>query len=241
MFDSMPSLRHFARCIGLAGEFSVTHDFFGLRSVPRLKALSIRQQMRRLAARHFHFNVILVGSDAFSSTDLDFVNRAVFETREVYSKAGVGVGRVQWFAITVSMAGGQEDVDSRDEAVELTNSWTVHNDGLDVFVVRDGWAEDGQSLNGLSDDGASCDKDAGKSMSGSVISLQSIFTGFVMAHEMGHDLGLDHIVELDIEEIDEATPSQLRNIMFPFTLFRGELNADQVATVLEHCLIQSPC
>jgi hypothetical protein len=238
----VPSLRDFAQCIGLAAKFSVLHDFFGLRSIPFAKEISLRQQMDRLRQSHFHFNVILVGSDAFTNGELDDVNRAVFDTREIYSKAGVGVGRVQWFAIPVSMAGGHDDISSDDEAVELTNSWTVHNNGLDVFVVRSGWTEDGESHAGLSDQGASCDKDAGKSMSGSVVSVNGVMSGITMAHEMGHDLGLEHIVDLDIDELDEATAEQIRNLMFPFAVTTiGELNPPQVVIILGHCLIQPPC
>ena len=238
----MASLRSYAQCIGLGAGFSVLHDFFGLRSVPTLKELSVRQQMDRLDHPHFHVNVILVGSDAFSGSELDDVNLAVFTTREIYAKAAVGVGRVEWFAIPVNMAGGHDDISSDDEAVELTNAWTVHNNGLDVFVIRGGWFDDGGTRNGLSDQLASCEKDAGKSMSGSVVSLDGIMTGLTMAHEIGHDLGLEHNVELDADELDEATDEQIKNLMFPFAIsLAGQLSPFQVAMILAHCLMRPPC
>jgi hypothetical protein len=117
----LPSLRSFAQCIGLGADFAVLRDFFGLRSIPLGIKLSLRQQMNRLKHSNFHLNVILFCSDAFSTSELDDVNRAVFETREIYAKAGVGVGRVRWFSIPVSLADGHEDIASNDEAEKLTN------------------------------------------------------------------------------------------------------------------------
>jgi hypothetical protein len=238
----MPSLRNFAQCIGLGDDFSVLHHFFGLRSIPFGRELSIRTQMERLQRSHFHFNVVLVGDDTFTTSEIDDVNRAIFDTREIYSKAGVGVGRVKWFAIPVSMADGHEDVSSDDEAEALTNSWTVHNNGLDVFVIRNGWSEDSEERTGLSDQGASCDKDAGSSMTGSVVSVGGILTGVTLAHEMGHDLGLYHIVDLDKDELDEATDEQIKNLMFPFAVTTtGQLHPWQVRIILQHCLIRPGC
>lgn len=238
----MASLRSYAQCIGLDQDFSLLHDFFGLLSVPVIKELSVRQQMARLDGRHFHVNVILVGSDAFTGSDLDDVNDAVIGTREIYGKVGVGVGRVRWFEIPVNMAQGHDDISSDDEAVELTNSWTVHNNGLDVFVVRQDWSEDGETHDGLSDQEASCDKDAGKSMSGSVVSLGGFMTALTLAHEIGHDLGLEHIVDLDLDELDEATPEQIENLMFPFGTPASRLIYPfQVAIILTHCRMRPGC
>jgi Metallo-peptidase family M12B Reprolysin-like len=231
-----------AQCIGVGGDISMLHDFFGLRSVPVAKELSLLEQIGRLKNSHFHFNVILVGTDAFSSGELDDVNRAVFDTRAIYAKAGIGVGRVRWFAIPVGMADGHDDIGSDDEAVELTNSWTVHNNGLDVFLIRDGWTEDESQRAGLSDQYASCDKDADKAMSGSVVAVGGFMTGLAMAHEMGHDLGLHHNVDLDLDELDEATDAQIKNLMFPFAISTAaQLTPSQVVLILQHCLIQPGC
>jgi hypothetical protein len=238
----MASLRHVAQCIGVGGDFSLLHHFFGMRSVPLATQVSLLQQIKHVQGSHFNFNVILVGHDALTPSELDDVNRAVFDTRKIYSKAGVGVGRVEWFEIPVSMAHGHGDIGSDDEAVELTNSWTVHNNGLDVFVIRDGWQEDDNQRSGLSDQYASCDKDAGKSMSGSVVSVSGIMSGVTMAHELGHDLGLFHITDLDADELDQATEAQIKNLMFPFALsLAAELTPGQVLVILQHCLIQPGC
>jgi hypothetical protein len=229
----MPSLRTVAQCIGVEGDISVVHDFFGLRSVPPGKQLFLKRQMERLELRHFHVNVILVGVDEFLPNELGTLNRAVFDAREIYAKFGIGVGRILWFGIPVSMAGGHGVISSNDEATALTNSWTVHNDGLDVFVVRDGWVEDGKNVEGVSNPNASCDKDARKSISGSVVSVKPdselLLAGVLLAHEMAHDLGLED----NLEE---------RNLMF-FKVFTTttELHPWQVAIMLGHCLMQPGC
>ena len=69
----MASLRALAQCIGITGNFSVLRDFHGfvrgrLPSDPTGAAveLSLRRQMQRLKGRHFHLNVIAVGSDQFT-------------------------------------------------------------------------------------------------------------------------------------------------------------------------------
>jgi len=244
----MASLREFAKCIGIAEDFSLVRHFFGHLKMPAHKSYSLCAQMKLLEAHHIHLNLTLVGNDAFSEDELDSVNTAVFEIRRIYSQVQLGVGRVLWFEIPVSMANGHEDVSSDDEAVELTNSWTNHNNGLDVFIVRNGWTDDGDARLGLSDQGASCDKDAGKSMSGSVISVDSLFTGVTLAHEVGHDLGLDHVNGLELDDVDEAdeldelTTDQLLNLMFPFPLtLSPKLTPAQGAIMKMHCLIQLGC
>jgi hypothetical protein len=229
----MPSLRKRAQCIGIPGDLSVVRDFFGLLSIPPRKELSLQRQIELLERRHFHVNLILVGDDQFLPDEFAALNLAVFDTRKIFAKAGIGVGRVLWFAIPVSMADGHEDISCGDEAEKLTNSWTVHNDGLDVFVVRDGWSEDGKSVEGASDQNASCDKDAGKAMSGSVVSVkdevEGLLAGVLLAHEIAHDLGLEHVLEE-------------KNLMFPmiFTL-TAELHPWQVLIMLRHCLMQPGC
>jgi Metallo-peptidase family M12B Reprolysin-like len=245
----MASLRSAAECIGLSANFSILHDFFGHRSIPLGKSYSLRDQLQRLEGKHIHVNVILVGSDAFTSSHFRYVDVAIFDTRRIYSAVGLGVGRVLWFEIPVSMAAGHDEIDSDSEACALTNSWTVHNNGLDVFVVRNAWTDGGESHDGISDQGASCDKDASESFSGSVVSLHGSSSGIVMAHELGHDLGLHHIDDLDLDDVDEAaevaelTVSQVSNLMFPApkVSLAEKLNSEQVATIMEHCLIQPGC
>ena len=138
-------------------------------------------------------NLIKVGVDHFAAADIGRMQDSVAITRWIYSQVGLNVGAVNHFQINSSQAGALEVVDSLAEAEELTDRWTVHNNALDVFVVRsmngaDGWS----AING------SCDKDSA-GMTGSVVSLNGSLpnSGNTFAHELGHYLGLSHIPDTD--------------------------------------------
>jgi hypothetical protein len=245
----MASVRKFANCLGLAPSFSLVRDFFGHRNMPRYgrvtlvgtsKSYSLRDQIALLQAHHIHLNLILVGQ--FNESELNDMDLAIFDIRRIYSQVSLGVGRVLRFVVP------DYDVTSDAEAMALTNSWTVHNNGLDVFIIRDGWTEDGETRSGHSHERASCNKDATKEFSGSVVALNGIWTGITLAHEVGHDLGLDHIDGLEMKDVDEAaelaelTAEQIRNLMFPTNDFGSyKLNLVQGAIMKTHCLVQLGC
>lgn len=239
----MASVRQVAQCIGLPGGVSLVHDFFGHRRMPSGRSYSLLNQIGLLKGPHLHLNIILVGSDQFTDGQRDLVDRAVFDIRKIYSQVNLGVGRVEWRFVPVSLANGHEDIDSNDEADELTNSWTVHNNGHDIFVVRSSWAEDGVTKDGVSPIDGSCDKD-GKSMTGTVVSLGAgVLTGVVMAHEVAHYLGLKHIDGLEADDVleGEFTGGQVANLMFPLITGLSTLTAGQGGIMKQHCLVQPGC
>lgn len=220
----MASLKAIASCIGVSGSFSVTRDFLGfIRGVPG--DVSILTQVRRLQGRHVHMNFIRVGSDQFTNADFDEMDAALQFTRDNYAQVDLGIGRVEHYFITTSEAGGAENINNDDEAEELTNDWTVPNSSLDIFFVL---TYAGSTI-GLSRVDGPCDKDA-KGMDGSVVAIEGSVntTGFVLAHEAGHYLGLSH-------------SSSSGNLMFGTVPNGGNLTSGQGSDIRDHCFAKSGC
>jgi len=157
----MGSLRDIAQCIGVTGNFSVLHDFYGYTAAPQ--DLSVLTQVRRLQRRHVHMNLIRVGIESFTAADELEIDGAVQFTRDSYAAVNLGVGHVTRWFITTADANGRDNIGSDGEAEDLTNEWTVDNHALDVFFVL---TYAGTTI-GLSRVDGPCDKDA-KGMDGSM-------------------------------------------------------------------------
>ncbi|MGH9875743.1 MAG: zinc-dependent metalloprotease family protein [Pyrinomonadaceae bacterium] len=220
----MASLRHFASCIGLSRNFSVLNDFYGYITGPP-KALSLLRQIRLLKGKHIHFNLIIVGLESFDDIDQAEIDNAVDATRDFYVQVDLGVGRVKRFIITTAQANGRDNIDNDSEAEDLTQEWTIDNDALDVFfVLTYAGLTTGRSavLGG-------CDKDS-KGMSGSVVAIDSPkrTTGFTLAHEVAHYLGVDHTEDED-------------NLMFFKVPNGGTLSDAQGFFMRQHCFVKAGC
>lgn len=220
----MASLRKAMTCIGLSGTVSVLHEFFGYTSRP--KDLSVLTQLRRIQGRHVHMNIIRVGIESFTTADEEEIDAAIQFTRDTYATVSLGVGRVERFQITTAEAKGRDNIGGDGEAEDLTNEWTVPNNALDVFFVL---TYAGATI-GLSRVDGPCDKDA-KGMDGSVVAIEGSgnATGFVLAHEVGHYLGLSH------------TNNVSGNLMFPSIPNGGALSAGQGTDMRDHCRVRNPC
>lgn len=202
------SLRTAAAKIGISGNFSVLRDFFG--HLTRPSGLSLKTQVDRLMSfRRVDMNMIRVGNEQFTFADLQEIDTAVRDTRETYAQVSLAVGRVLHWQISTADANGYDNIDSDDEAEDLTDDWTVQNDALDIFLVL---TYAGTTI-GLSAVDGPCDKDA-KGMDGSVVAIEgsATTTGFVLGHEAAHYLGLSHV--------NDAT-----NLMNPSVPNGGQLTA----------------
>lgn len=216
------SLRSAATKIGVTGNFSVIHDFFGHLTQPT--GLSVSTQVNRLTSfRHIDMNMIRVGSEQFTFADLQEIDSAVRDTRNTYAQVSLAVGRVLHWQITNAQANGYDNIDSDDEASDLTDDWTVHNDGLDIFMVL---TYAGSTI-GLSAVDGPCNKDA-KGMNGSVVAIEGSAntTGFVLGHEAGHYLGLSHV--------NDGT-----NLMNPTVPNGGLLTSSQGSNMRDHCFVKA--
>jgi hypothetical protein len=190
----MASLKQLAACIQLEGKFSVLRDFFGYVSAPPWnlansqnalpQSLSLATQMRRLQQRHFHLNLIRVGTGSNGSlptVDEQNLDCAVQLCRDIYARIGVGVGRVERWIIPLSDNTGYDVISDSCEAEDLVDEYTVHNNGIDVFFVPlflDGkagncpWKGDGVVVESRESD--------------------FLGTARTFAHELGHFFGLAH-------------------------------------------------
>jgi hypothetical protein len=220
----MDSVKAFANCIGVTGEFSVARHFFGFigQSVPEV---SVATQLARLKGRHVHMNFIQVGSDQFTNGDFEEIDEALQFTRDTYAQVSLGVGKIEHYVISTADADGADNIDNDDEAEELTNDWTVDNSALDIFWVL----TYATATIGLSRVDGPCDKDA-KGMDGSVVALEGSnnTTGFVLAHEAGHYLGLSHV-------------TGNTNLMFGTVPNGGGLTASQGSNMRDHCFTKAGC
>jgi hypothetical protein len=214
-----------AQCINLGKDsFRVVRDFFGYLMGPP-GTISLLTQVRRLQGRHVHMNFIRVGSDQYTNNDLSEIDQALAFTRDTYAQVNLGVGRIEHYVISTADANGAENINNDDEAEELTDDWTVPNDALDIFFVL---TYSGSTI-GLSRVDGPCDKDA-KGMDGSVVAIEGSpnTTGFVLAHEAGHYLGLSH-------------SSNSNNLMFGTVPNGGQLTSSQGSDMRDHCFVDPGC
>lgn len=197
------SVRDILDCVGvdISGETSVLFDGFGFirGRVPTdpdgsvTAEVSLLDHVRGMQGEHVNLNVIRVGFDARPAAnqddDLEKLDYAVYKTRNIYEQVNVGVGRVQHWFITAADADGADDLGSAGEADDLEDDWSVDNDGIDCFVVRNISA----SFVGRSPVGGNCDK-GGKDdgLTGGEINRGDDAIARTFAHEVGHFLTLSH-------------------------------------------------
>jgi len=226
----MASLKEIANCIGMPADFALVHDFYGYwTGAPG--PLSLKKQLALLQGSHIHLNLIKVGLGTNVNKEID---AALKFMRDTYATVGVGVGRILRFKLPEPEATIHGTIDSDDEATALTNEWTVHNDGLDVFlVVTIKGKAAGQTVTPTT-----CDKDDGKEPTGNIVAVGETFTisgltGLTLAHEIGHYLGLD-------TRFDGNHHPDSSNLMFP-TNNDGQLEPAQGLMMKLHCSIRPGC
>jgi hypothetical protein len=231
------SVRKIAACIGLTGSFSLKRDFFGYTStffgVP-----SVFGQLRLLQGPHIHLNLIKVGSELFNATDELYADFALAFMRSSYATVGIGVGRVEHYAIPIAQAEGHEQIDSDSEAETLISRFIVPNVGIDVFVVRS-YVGDGHA--GLSPVSGTCNKND-KGMKGCVVAPTENVLGF--GHEVGHYLGLEHSGRPD--NLMNPTPSENKLDSFQIADITDENGTHpeevpQGDIMKTHCAIRAGC
>lgn len=201
---TVASVRQAMTCMGLGGtgDLSVSREVLGFwrgtaptdpdTSAP--VAVSLAQAFDGLSRGHVNLNLIEVGLDTLSASDLaaadDKVDYAVHRTRQIYATRQLGLGRVQYFWVTAASSNGRDDLGSESEADSLSDEWSVGNDGVDMFIVRNISDTDFVGISPVPGDCDKGDKDDG--LIGGEIGRDPEGFSRTVAHELGHFLDLSH-------------------------------------------------
>jgi Metallo-peptidase family M12B Reprolysin-like len=259
----MESVRSIMNCIGVdtSGRVSLLFHLFGffrarVPSDPCSSAtaqVSLLDHVNSLKGRHVHLNIIRVGVDNFTDDEIDRIDSAIYRTRDIYRTVNLGVGRIEHYDVLASDANGHDDIGSEAEAEDLTQEWTIPNDGLDVFMVDNISDPD---FVGISNVDGPCDKNADEmnGVIGGEVNRTAEAVARTFPHEIGHYLGLEHN-HGDAPDCPDTT-AECDNLMaqtrcaIPPPLGTGCGNgvcqailliAAQGNTVRDHCSVQDGC
>ena len=253
------SLRDIAsRCLGINGPFSVNNDVYGyifretdgtmfgalqasdtLPGTSTARDRSLGTHLQTISGRATDLVLILVGhvddfSGTFSRDDATKVQYAVQIARDLYAQQALGIRRLNWQQIPEANVGGYADITNRAEAGNLTDDWSGPPGGIDVFLVQsigdaDGW----------SNQEGPCDKNSSDDLTGVVMEVSGSrrSTGILLAHEVGHYLGLGtgpastNLMGVDsngdgVDEINDNSTG---------------LTDAQGTTMRRHCTVNGPC
>lgn len=225
----MVSIKEIARrCVGLDGAFSLLTDFYGYRGLTGGNDSLLRQVRLLSQGTHINLNIIMVGVDQYVNNDFIEIEAGIRRMRNIYDQVGIAIGRIEYYDITTQMAPGRENIDDDCEAEDLTDEYTIPNNGHDLFMVL---TFAGDTIGRSNIDGP-CDKKGGPftGLSGNVIAVRDsagtngLITGQVMAHEVGHYLGLEHEDDTSNLMFKEAGENRIN------------LTSEQGDVMVEHCL-----
>jgi hypothetical protein len=175
-------------------------------------------------------NIIRVAVENFTPAENADLLRGIEIAQIIFAEVGIRILQPSWFQISARDAGGYATLESVSELWDLVEAWTVPRQGIDVFVVRSiTIGTEGES--GRSPQPGPCSK-AGKGKDGLVVSMNGNAddTGQLLAHEIGHYLGLGHVDFLNL-----MFPAVLAPFPPPFV----ELLPSQGDFMKLHCILRS--
>jgi len=241
----MISIREFAsECLAVNKDrFTIGTDVLGYAHGIPNRRISLLDRIKPMRETAFNLSAILVGHEAGYS---GLITRAMAERachaidvmREIYAQHNIGIKRIYWSNIPEYLVRerGHVDINSSDEARELTDWWSADNNGIDVFFVSQvegaaGWSA-GENHAG------SCDKEATSSWTGAVVELngRDDFTGVALGHEVGHFLDLNHA-----GDIANMMGIELRENIGTIDASSRDITVAQANIMKRHCMFLSPC
>lgn len=248
------SLKAIMQCLDIdtSGSVSILGDFFGflqgeLPNDPDPGAdvrVSVLDQVRACQGAHVNLNVIRVGFDVLTNpaTALNRLDFAILRTRQIFAQVGLGVGRVLHWEVSADASDGADNLSSVIECDGLIADWSVDNDGIDAFVVRnissDWFVGKASAIPGNCDKGTKND-----GVCAGEIGRPGDEFARTFAHEIGHHLGLRHN---HLATNCPDTISGRNNLMAQSRCaqtIRGAvlLRADQGETMRDHCSVRPGC
>jgi len=198
----MRSVKQFAECIGVDTSVTVSvlfHLFGFVRArVPEESCssetaqVSLLEHMESLKGKHIHLNIIRVGIDLFTSDEIEGIDFGIYHSRRIFRAVNLGIGRVKHYNVASSSVDPDEDLGSFAEARDLINTWTVWNNGLDVFMVEnisdpEGWVGYSPYIGGPVDK-----TEDNTGIIGGRVNRSAEAVARTLAHEIGHYLSLPH-------------------------------------------------
>jgi hypothetical protein len=249
----MTSVRSILNCIGVtATRVALLSSLFGFSrgQMPTdpdssvTAQVSVLEKIRDVQGQHIHLNVIRVGFDAIAGDTArdrarERADYAVYRIHRIFRQVNLGIGRVEHYVISAAEADGRDDLGSSSDARDLWRSFSVPNDGLDVFVVR---TISGNFV-GISPVGGSCSKGSKRGgLIGGRINRGDEGVARTFAHEVGHFLGLDHNHGDDCPSSDAARRrlmAQTRCV--PDIRDSVTLISSEGTTMRGHCSVQEGC
>lgn len=245
-------------CLGVTGDISVDSDVYGyifrdtdgsvfgtlanndtLPGSGEATTRSLKRHLETISGKAIDLVVILVGhendfSGAVSRDDVTKAQYALQVTRDLYAQAPLGIRRINWQRIPLADAGGYVNIANRAEAEDLTDDWSGPGGGVDVFFV--------QSIGdagGWSNVEGPCDKDSKDDLTGAVLIITSgrRFTGVLLAHEVGHYVGLSHTNTITNMMGADTNGDGIGEINNNST----NITNSQATTMRRHCSVKSAC
>lgn len=225
-------------CLAKTGTLSVHRDLFGYPWGRISRDLRLRRHIENIRATSINLCVFFVGHEpgfggSYTQAQAISTQHAIDLMREIYEQADIGVRRIFWRYIHEDDAAPYLSVNAAG-ATDLTNAYSGPNDGIDLFMVQNV-----SDAGGWSNSSGPCDKD-GKGRTGAVVEVTTSpddFLGVLVAHEVGHYLGLTHTNSAtNLMGVDSNNDG-----IGELTLNSRDITSSQRTTMRSSCWIRDPC